>query len=278
MSLFILDIGGSTIDLVEIDEYHADILSYESLESKGKNKNKLPDILISFSSFSRILDGKFLVITGGHSRFFPSEVEIEGKTLTLHIIHEFEAIARGGLFLSQKSEGLVISLGTGTAMVSAYLQEWQHVRGTGIGGGTFLGLGRALLGSDSFENLKNLTEKGDISRIDLSVGEIVGGDLGGLSENATASHFAKYAPEYSREEDIALGIARLVGQSIALLALEKAKNYNHNNIILGGKLTRLIPVVQLIRETGEMFGKNIILPKHADILTAIGAGSLFFRS
>ncbi|MEI7510946.1 MAG: hypothetical protein WCJ84_02185 [Candidatus Peregrinibacteria bacterium] len=278
MSLFALDIGGSTIDLVEIDSDTKAILSSASLESGGRNKNNLSGILPEFLAFPKILKNGELVITGGHSRFFPKTEKICGITITLQMVHEFEAIARGGLLLSGKTEGLVISLGTGTAMVSAQETQWTHVRGTGIGGGTFLGLGRALLGSDSFEELRALSEQGDIARIDLSVGEIVGGDLDGLSADATASHFAKYSPEYSRKEDIALGIARLVGQGIALLALEKAKNYHHQNIILGGKLTRLTPVVALIRETGEMFGKNILLPPHADILTAIGAAYSFLDS
>jgi len=65
-------------------------------------------------------------------------------------IPEFESIAKGGKFLSQEERGLVISLGTGTAMVIFDGCDWEHIRGTGLGGGTFMGLGKALLQTENF--------------------------------------------------------------------------------------------------------------------------------
>ncbi|XVF82749.1 hypothetical protein PTKIN_Ptkin16aG0074500 [Pterospermum kingtungense] len=53
--------------------------------------------------------------------------------------------------------------------------KFQHVSGTNVGGGTYLGLGRLLAKCNSFDELLELSQKGDNRTIDMLVGDIYGG-------------------------------------------------------------------------------------------------------
>lgn len=279
---YCLDLGGSTIDMVKISQCFPlpKILKCKSLESQRfispqnqqKQKN-LPQIIEAFGITQEIISQKKLKITGGHTLSFPENFLLNGTVIQLEKISEFEAIAKGGCFLAQKNSGLIISLGTGTAMVSAEdisQDKWSHAGGTGIGGGTFLGLGKATLGIEKFSELQKISEIGNLKNIDISVGEIIGGSLGRLTPDMTASNFGKFSPEKSTKEDIALGIANLIGQSIASLAAEKTKVYKHTTLILGGKISRLSIVVECIKKTAKLFDIQIKVPENSEFMTAIG--------
>ena len=71
-------------------------------------------------------------------------------------VNEFTAIGVGGTSLAGKERALVVSLGTGTAIVSVNQAEIRHVSGTGVGGGTLLGLAKHMLGVSAIE-----TPRGD---------------------------------------------------------------------------------------------------------------------
>lgn len=269
-TIIALDIGGTTIDSIEFDTENQKIIYKNSLESKNYPKKNLQEIIKALGIEEKILQRKKIRITGASALNLPQTIEIKGEKIFLQKILEFESIAAGGKFLSKKNSGLVISLGTGTAMVSFKNENWEHVKGTGIGGGTFLALGEAILQTRSFTELSTLVEKGESKNIDLSVGDIAGGDLGILSADTTASNFAKYSKN-SAKEDIALGIANLVAQSIASLAIEKAKRLGHSNIIVGGKLSRLKFLITQMEKTAKFFDMKIFCPPDADFMTTIGA-------
>ena len=69
-------------------------------------------------------------------------------------VNEFDAIGIGGTSLAGKENALVVSLGTGTAIVSVTGDKITHVSGTGLGGGTLRGLSRHMLGVSSLETLE----------------------------------------------------------------------------------------------------------------------------
>src|SRR5208337_4967164 len=95
-------------------------------------------------------------------------------------VNEFTAIGVGGTTLAGKERALVVSLGTGTAMVSVNTAEIRHVSGTGVGGGTLLGLAKHMLGVSGLDTLEAMAGRGDLHRVDLSVRDIAGGPIGDL--------------------------------------------------------------------------------------------------
>ena len=85
----------------------------------------------------------------------------------------------------------MVSLGTGTAIVSVNKTEIRHVSGTGVGGGTLLGLAKHMLGVSGLDTLEAMADRGDLHRVDLSVRDIAGGPIGDLPPGTTAANFGK---------------------------------------------------------------------------------------
>lgn len=267
-----IDFGGSTLDIVRFDkQIYTFIASYESSDF---NTISFLEWLPTSNISKQIQKDKILYVTGGKSSLFPSQIEIEGNTIIIHKVHEFLAISQGAKTLSQQSKGLAISLGTGTAMIQFDDQNYFHVKGTGIGGGTLMGLARAMIHPNiTFTELESLAEQGDVNTINLSVGDIVGGSIGMLDASATASNFAKYS-ETSRKEDIAIGIVTLVSESIVALAIEKSLRLGNIPIIAGGKLAKLPFLQKKMKDAAKLFHLSLEFPNNAGIMTAIGAGQL----
>ena len=61
---------------------------------------------------------------------------IESK---IKVVEEFNAIAKGGLYLADKKETLIVSVGTGTALIRACENSIEHLGGTGVGAGATAG-------------------------------------------------------------------------------------------------------------------------------------------
>jgi hypothetical protein len=82
-------------------------------------------------------------------------------------VSEFTSVGRGGLYLSGLDEAVIVSMGTGTAYIHAYRDGdrtvTEYLGGTGVGGGTLLGLAKKMIGIDNIDHLEELAEKGDFS-------------------------------------------------------------------------------------------------------------------
>lgn len=263
-----IDLGGSTIDIVafRMNDEFSFIASFESVLM-----DKSDPLSIITKANVDLAEVEAIALTGGHSRIFASEL----SGIPVYKVAEIEAIGKGGAFLADTENALVCSLGTGTCCVSARDGIFRHVGGTGIGGGSLLGLGKTLLDIPDFKSLQSLITRGESKNIDLSVAEIVGGGIGVVPGSATAANFAK-ADANSSREDIARGIANLVGQTIASIAIFAARAEQHDTIVLGGKLIRVPQIVEIIERTASIYARKIIVPEHAELLSAVGAGLVAF--
>ena len=210
-----------------------------------------------------------IVASGGGSRLIGDEI----LGLPVKRVDEIKAIGLGGLFLAKKDRGLVVSAGTGTALVAAYEggKIVRHVGGTGVGGGTILGLSRRILGIAEFEVLERMALRGDAKRVDLSVGDIIGGPIGMVPAEATASNFGKLTRK-SDDADIAAGIFNMVSQTIGVIAAMAAKAYNlEDSVIIVGMLAKSRIFSKIIRETTKLFGVKALIPENCEFSGAIGA-------
>ncbi len=264
-----LDFGGSTCDVVswEGDEI-VSIESFESYDSGVDLKSKLKG-------------SKKVYVTGGKSRFFDDET----FGMPLIKVSEIDAIGYGGMWLSScNSSVLVVSMGTGTCMVVVSRNESvvssggdtkceiKHIGGTGVGGGTFAGLGKELLGISDINELLEIGSRGSASGVDLSVADIVGGDIGRVSGDATASNLGRLAREVDfKKEDLAAGMINLIGQTIGASAAFAAQAEGASKVILTGKLTRAQAISDVVSNIVDGFGIEVCVPKNASYSVAIGA-------
>ncbi len=210
-----------------------------------------------------------LFITGGKSNY----IKKEEFDFPVNIVNELAAIAYGGYyFYPFDKRFLVVSIGTGTAMVSFKYNEYRHIGGTGIGGGTLLGFTRFLFDGADVNLLFEFAQKGQNSKIDITVGDIVGSGIGIVPSDATASHLGNLKSNSSKES-ISFGIVNMVATEIANLAVITARAELVDKIIfIGTPLENRIFSDILIRRI-SMLEKPItpVVPLNPSFGTAIGA-------
>ncbi|GAM27272.1 hypothetical protein SAMD00019534_104470 [Acytostelium subglobosum LB1] len=85
---------------------------------------------------------------------------------------------------------LLVQIGSGVSVIKVDSEtSFQRVDGTSLGGGTFWGLCSLLTGVTDFDEMLELTKKGNSNNVDLVVGDIYGTDYSkvGLSSDTIAS-------------------------------------------------------------------------------------------
>ncbi len=213
-----------------------------------------------------------LAVTGGQHRMLPPQ--IEGCALVR--VGEIEAIGRGGQALAEGTRDdplLVVSAGSGTAMVAARGTQYAHVTGTAVGGGTLIGLSRLLLHTTDPGEIDGLALAGDPNGADLSLRDVVNGQIGNLPPEATAVNFGRLARRdfVPRREDTAAALVTLVGQVIAIVAINAARAQQIERVVVIGHLIDMPSVRRVLESVGDLYGMRLHLPPEAGHATALGA-------
>ncbi len=189
--------------------------------------------------------------------------------LSCETVSEFRSIGLGGLYLSGLSEALVVSLGTGTALVHAKTnEEPKYLGGTGVGGGTLMGLSKKMLGIEEMEHLEALAEGGNLSNIDLRISD-VSRPMPNMPTDLTASNFGKLS-DIASSEDVALGIINMVYETVAMVSLFAARSIGVKDIVLLGNLTTVKYAKTIFPELSKIFNVNFIIPENSQFGTVIG--------
>lgn len=220
---------------------------------------------IDFNSLS-LSDINSIMITGVGSSFL--DKPIYGiKTVKKE---EFLCNGLGGLYLTGLEKAIIVSMGTGTSIVQADGMNATHLGGTGIGGGTILGLSNRMLNVRDIDILIKIAEGGQLKNIDLMVGDITRDVLPTLPAETTASNFGRIS-DVASKADIALGIFNLVFQSIGMTAVFASRNTGINDVVLIGNLTVIPQGRELFDHIQTVSGVNFIIPENSEFATAIGA-------
>ena len=183
---------------------------------------------------------------------------------------EFIADGLGARYETDIDRMIVVSMGTGTSLVQCDGSDIRHIGGVGVGGGTLTGLSRIMLKTDDMRHIIALAKKGNISNIDVTIGDISPNPLPNLPKTATASLFGNAQSNASRE-DIAAGIIRMVLQSIGSGCILAALNSGIKKFVLIGNLTLLPQCHEVYPGLEKLYGVHFIIPKHSEFCTAIGA-------
>ncbi|XP_027354060.1 pantothenate kinase 2-like isoform X1 [Abrus precatorius] len=142
---------------------------------------------------------------------------------------------------------LLVNIGSGVSMIKVDGDgKFERISGTNVGGGTYWGLGRLLTKCKSFDELLELSQKGDNRTIDMLVGDIYGGldyNKIGLSAATIASSFGKTISEKKeleeyRPEDISLSLLRMISYNIGQISYLNALRFRLKRIFFGGFFIR----------------------------------------
>ena len=260
-----LDIGGSTTKIVGMKD--GNIIAREIVRAADPVTSAFGAVgkLINDNSLS-VNDIEQINITGVGSGF-PQAPILGIKTV---VIEEFKATGLGGLYLSGLDRAIVVSMGTGTAYLEATKNGVRHIIGSGVGGGTLVGLGLALTGTSDAVKLSDMATSGDVLKCDLTIGDITSNAITGLPMNVTASNFGKAAGDLSREDKMA-GVFNLVYQAVGTVAIMASRQFEIKDIVFTGQLTDLKECQQYLLPFEDLYGVNMIVPENAVYATALGS-------
>ena len=272
MSLVIgIDVGGSTTKIVgfkcengvcnliepQFVKANDPITATYGAFGKFTDENR-----ISISDISKVM------ITGVGSSYVKRDL----YGLECLRVEEFTGIGRGGLYLSGLDEALVVSLGTGTAMVHAKRGgQMTYLGGTGVGGGTLMGLSKLLLKADTVAHIEEYVESGDLKNVDLRIKDITAKQArSALAEDMTAANFGNVS-DIATKGDIAAGIMNLVFETVGMVSVFAARSCGVKDIVLTGNLTILKRCHEKFTEFNSMgYGVNFRIPDRAQFSTVIG--------
>lgn len=209
-----------------------------------------------------------VMVTGVGSAFISAPI----YGLRCEHVPEFPSVGKGGLYLSGLERAIVVSMGTGTALIHASTDgTMEYLGGTGVGGGTLMGLSKKLLGMEDMENIVNLAQKGDLNMVDLRLKDMTRKNiLPEMSREMTASNFGKMS-DLASKEDLALGIINMVLETAGMLSVFAARQHGLRDIVLTGNLSTIKPAKEIFRGFAEMFDFNFIIPDCSQFGTVIGA-------
>lgn len=188
---------------------------------------------------------------------------------------EFVADGLGACHESGKDRIIVVSMGTGTSLVRCDGDKIEHIGGIGIGGGTLQGLSRLLLKTDDIRTVSEMAVRGNISSINLRIGDISARPLPGLPMSAVASLFGNARSDASRE-DIAIGLIWTVLQSVGQSAVLASIGSNIREYVMIGNLTLLPQCRVVFPPIEKLYGVKFIIPEYSEFCTAIGAALCHF--
>lgn len=190
------------------------------------------------------------------------------KTMkSIEYIVEFEATLKGVRYLLGKEghtidQSIITNIGTGTSI--HYMDGYTHARvgGTGVGGGTLIGLSTIMTGISDFDEIKANAFKGKREGIDLLVKDIYQGMDTPIDGNLTASNFGKVGITDQREfeqNNVLATTQGLIGEVISTLSIQLAVQYETEHIVYIG--STLIDNDQLVK----VIEHYTILKKHKPI-------------
>lgn len=260
-----VDVGGSTTKIV----------GYEGEKLTGTLQVRAADAVTSlyggignflYQQGRALRDVERIVLTGVGASFVEGDVH----GIPTERVEEFVAIGNGGLRLAGVPEALVISMGTGTAFVEATAQGAVHIGGSGVGGGTLVGLASRLIREDDITAILAFAEEGSLGQVDLSIQDISREEIKTLPPDLTAANFGRISP-VAAKSDLAAGLVNLILETVGMLGVFAVHGTEFKQIVLTGTLATLPQAKRVFETLSRLHGVEFIIPEHAVFATALGA-------
>ncbi|WP_077329547.1 type II pantothenate kinase [Virgibacillus siamensis] len=260
-----IDAGGTLIKIVYEKNGIINYRSFRSIEIED-----------AVEWLTNRFDHVDVCVTGGKSKVLKDKWTAEVKTVV-----EFDATAKGIEFLAKQHEFvldapyLFVNAGTGTSI--HYVSDHKQVRigGSGIGGGTLVGLSQLVTGIKDYETIVQLAIEGDRDKVDLKVKDIFEGALPPISGDLTASNFgstAKMLANRPANKDVLASIIGMIGEVIVSITTPMTVQYDVDTVVYIGSTFRSNPLLQeTVSKYTTMLEKNPIFLPDGEYSGAVGA-------
>eukprot|EP00475_Leptophrys_vorax_P018795 TRINITY_DN2566_c0_g1_i1.p1 TRINITY_DN2566_c0_g1~~TRINITY_DN2566_c0_g1_i1.p1 ORF type:complete len:528 (-),score=156.31 TRINITY_DN2566_c0_g1_i1:1580-3163(-) len=181
---------------------------------------------------------------------------------------------------------ILANIGSGVSILLVKNEKhFKRVSGTSIGGGTFVGLCKLISDCTTFEEAVQFAAQGDPRNVDMTVGDIYGGDYKnfGLKKDTVASSFGKFMMKDKAEvlegvatkNDMARSLLNMISINIAQLAYLCAMRYNVTRIVFAGNFLRSNEQAEAALSFSINYWShglmNALFLKHEGYMGALGA-------
>ena len=261
-----IDVGGSTTKIVGLD-LKGECVGMLQVEAG----DQITSAFGAFGKFTatyglRMGDIKQIVVTGVGAAYLENGMyDIPTKR-----VDEFLAIGLGGLKLAALPEALIVSVGTGTALVKAAPGNIKHIGGSGVGGGMLLNMAGRFAGIHSFAGITEIASIGDLSAVDLRLCDISHEQIGNLPPEATVSNFGNLR-DNAAPADIVLGLINMIFESIGMMAVFATRGDSVKDIVLIGAMSANSHAPAVFDTLAKIHPVRFHIPKDAIFATAVGA-------
>ena len=273
-----IDVGGSTTKIVGFREIDGkkELISPQLV----KANDPLTATYGAFGKFTdengiKISDIDKVLMTGVGSSYVKHDL----YGIECARIPEFDCIGRGGIYLSGLDNALIVSMGTGTALVHAKRSgEMKYLGGTGVGGGTLLGLSKLLVGASDIGHISEFVKDGELGNVDLRIKDMTAsGAQPVMNADMTAANFGNVS-DVATKADIAKGISNLVYEVVGMVSIFASRSVGVKDIVLTGNLTRLDSCIAKFDEFNHLgYGVHFTVPELSEFSTAIGCAISAFE-
>ena len=240
------------------------ILSGKLAETVSIEKRDWKSIGTVYGRLIEKYDAKNSVFTGSVANM-PTAMQSK-----LNVIPEIDAIGFGGAAMADCNDCIVVSMGTGSAIVRFVDNTAKHLGGSGVGGGTIKGLSSLICGFDDPIRIEALALKGNASKLNLTIADLGYDELSFLGSDVTASNFADLKSK--KVEDLAAAILRLVGETIGIIASICAREHDcKDHIVMVGKVSSNQFIQNILRLVGKLYQTTFVFPQNPGYATVYGA-------
>nr|WP_091171086.1 type II pantothenate kinase [Paenibacillus sp. 1_12] len=217
-----------------------------------------------------------ICMTGGKASAIQSLIQQKAGELV-----EFDATCRGVQYFLEK-HGIMDSLyvltnvGTGTSIHLVDGDAHRRLGGTGIGGGTLIGLSQLLTGLTDYEEIIQAAANGARDRIDLKVSHIYEGVEPPIPGDLTASNFGRILqgasnPPFSKEELLA-SVVGLVGETVATVSVLAAGQSGATTVIfIGSSFIGNNLLKEVVQRYTKLRGASPLFIENGEYAGSIGA-------
>lgn len=220
-----IDAGGTLTKIAYEERGHLHVRSYPNDQLE-----KLIQWLQLTASAAKIF------VTGGKSAQIKQRTKMNSTE-----VEEFDALVKGTRFLLEtekqitNSHFILASIGTGTSIFHVTPDSYERLFGTGIGGGTWMGLGKLLSGKDNFHELTELAATGNHKKSDLLVRDIYAPNEPPIAGDLTAANFGKaHMNSEADTSDHLAALLQLIGETVLQFAGQAAITKQVKTIVFIG--------------------------------------------
>ena len=262
MGIIGIDIGSSTTKIIF---YKDNKIVFKKIYRDKYSKDNFYDFISVFNINKEEIEK--IVFTGiGADKINKDDY----NSYEIFFVEEFDAIANGGLYLSKKEEAIVVSVGTGTALIKVSKEGTKHLGGTGVGAGTLFNLCRKFLGTNSYDDILNLAKKGDITKVDLRIGDVTDKEIVTLPKDLTLANFGKMSVR-AYDEDIAIGIINMIFEVIGMMVAFASINSDIKEAVLIGNIVDLPGVKEILKKIEFTHNVKFVIVDNVEYAVALGA-------